>query len=329
MKDSIPKLKEELPILSDEINKKDTSIQNEPNLKTETDKDKNDIDNSTPPVLLPNNYDNKDAGIPTENKEKSGIKIEGNYENESCKQKNETENENVLDSSKPEEPAPLPLEEKLEESKVSETETEVGSVSDEKLTTESNSLNRSEDEKTDIDMSVEKSDTAVETKNEEEIKEDEETDIEPDLRKEEEDQQKGVAALETSGCKQENSQPVPVLENEQENEDRKYDCDTDTETKYDASNILKREESTIIKKEKDESIEGKHETYGKSEKMKSEETFEDIKEKYNIHRILPRDDILHSHIDDSQVSFKECWLYLVNIYLNLFSKSKFTKLNLK
>lgn len=310
--EGIPKLKEELPILSDEVTKKDIPKKNEVGVKSELEKDKNDFDNSAPPVLLPNSYDNKDTPDAPEDtiaKEKVPVKSEkSDTEADVSKLKDDEVDKEVLPEKEPENMETNDIvKEKLDEPIVSEIDTKINSE-EEKPVEEMNTSDKIEDEKMEIDTVVEKMDVNSETKNEEEMKEDEETDIETDVRKEEEEQkeEKEIKSETPPDTKTENVIPVSITE-EQENEDKKYDCDTDTETKYDGTQTNEKEDS-LIKKEQEKGLE----TVDKAVLIKSEDVSDDLKERFNIHKMLPKDVILSPHIDDSQVnSLLELFVYLL------------------
>lgn len=299
--EGIPKLKEELPYLSDDMTKKEDSKKNEVSIKSEVDKDKNE-DNSAPPVLLPNCYDKKDSDDSavvdnlTVKTEKTDTEVE------ICKPENEERNEIVTVEESKEENEGNQSQDKLEDQKVSESEPEVIlSTTEEKPDLEKSAPDTEEEEKMEVDTSVEKMEITFETKNEEEMKEDEETDIETEVekRKDGEEQKEVEAELPSESKTKVSEAPTPVID-EPENEDKKYDCDTDTESKYDASQANDKEESTI-KKELEASIEKSDETSDKAPVVKCEEAIEDLKDKFSIHKIIPKD-ILHSHVDDSQVN---------------------------
>lgn len=284
--DSIPKLKEELPILSDEMAKKDDTFnKNEVNIKSENDKDKND-ENSAPPILLPNNYDNKHSvdGV----KESNSIKTE-KVDVVEALNNNISEKESNIEESKDQS-----KEHQLEQSNISEKNNTSSSLSEEKSLDISSTGNK---EDTKMDSSSEKVDTNLEIKTEDELKEDDETDIETDLRKEEDEQKESIVSSEESS-KTKVSQEINSVVEEPENDDKKYDCDTDTEVKYDTSQINEKDNFSI-KKEIDNYHEKSTEMSEKDFSIKSENNIVDIK---GISKIIPKDDILHSHVEDSQVN---------------------------
>lgn len=280
----------------------DTSNKNEACIKSESDKDKND-ENSAPPLLLPNSYDNKDSVDIF--KESTLIKTEViETEVDNCKAQTEVLNDNTSEKVSNIKESKNELKEfQLEQPGVSEVNNEVSSLSEEKSLDVNSSLNKTEDKK--IDSSYKKIETTAEIKTEDELKEDDETDIETDLRKEEEEQKEANTnsdeSIKTKICQE------PVLSAEEpENDDKKYDCDTDTEIKYDTSQIIEKDNFSI-KKEHENNQEKGSEISEKDFLIKSEDISVDTKDS----KIIPKDDILHSHVEDSQVN--------MNLYLFIYS----------
>lgn len=307
--DGIPKLKEEIPILCDEMAKRDDMLnKNEACIKSESDKDKND-ENSAPPLLLPNSYDNKDSLDIF--KENTSIKTEViETEADNCKEQTEVQNDNIcekesnIEGSKPE------LKEiQFEHSNVSEVNNEASSLSVEKSLDINSTANKTEDKK--IDNSDKKIETTAEIKTEDELKEDDETDIETDLRKEEEEQKEADTNLEESTKTKVCQELIPSAE-EPENDDKKYDCDTDTEIKYDASQVSEKDNFSI-KKEEENNQEKGSEISEKDFLIKSEDMRIDTKDS----KIIPKDNILHSHVDDSQVNMN-LYMYIDNIFTFIY-----------
>ncbi|GFR06003.1 chromodomain-helicase-DNA-binding protein 7 [Trichonephila clavata] len=155
-------------------------------------------------------------------------------------------------------------------------------------------------------------DTSGELKIDEDVKaEDEETDIETDLRKDEDDAKESVPIQEKSDEistveKVKSPQPISPALQDNEKDDQKYDCDTDTESKCNFESIQtgESEESPLVKMER--AIKSEKCDSILSEKLfpkvKQEELmFEDgLRDKYNMRKMFPKDDLLHSHVDDSQ-----------------------------
>lgn len=294
--DSIPKLKEEIPILSDEMAKRDdTSNKNEACIKSESDKDKND-ENSAPPLLLPNSYDNKDSVDIL--KESASIKTEViETEVDNCKAQTEVQNDNISEKESNIEESKSELKElQLEQSTVSEVNNEASSVPEKSLDI-NNTITKTEDKKIEA---------SAEIKTEDELKEDDETDIETDLRKEEEEQ-KEASTNSGESIKEKISQEPVLSAEEPENDDKKYDCDTDTEIKYDTSQIIEKD-NILIKKEQESNQEKGSEISEKDFLIKSENLREDTKDS----KIIPKD-ILHSHVEDSQVIMNlSIFIYYIN-----------------
>lgn len=156
---------------------------------------------------------------------------------------------------------------------------------------------KAEDEETDIEMDMRKEDEEPSPTEKSEDRKEEET-----VEKEEETVEKEEPAKPNSPA----AAPPAVVAEENEKEDQKYDCDTDTESKvFEQVPPIENEESPLVKMErviKSEMGEG-----GISEKMfskvKQEEgSFDEgLREKYNIRKMFPKDELLHSHVEDSQV----------------------------
>lgn len=272
----------------------DTSNKNEAYIKSESDKDKND-ENSAPPLLLPNSYDNKDSVDIF--KESMVIKTEViESEVDNCKAQTEVLNDKTSEKVSNIEESKNELKEfQLEQPGVSEVNNEASSLSEEKSLDVNSTVNKTEDKKIE---------TTAEIKTEDELKEDDETDIETDLRKEEDDQKEANTNSDESIKTKISHEPVLSAE-EPENDDKKYDCDTDTEIKYDTSQIIEKDHFSI-KKEHENNQDKSSEISEKDFLIKSENISVDTKD----NKIIPKDDILHSHVEDSQVN--------MNLYIYIF-----------
>ncbi|KAG8200736.1 hypothetical protein JTE90_022342 [Oedothorax gibbosus] len=167
------------------------------------------------------------------------------------------------------------------------------------------------EEPMDVDSAA---DTSGELKIDEDAKaEDEETDIEMDVRKEDEDEKSEEKTTEDVEASIKEAPEKPTIPDEppteateeKEKEDQKEDLDTDTESKSNIEPVPfpDSEESPLVKMER--VIKSEIGDSGMSEKMfskvKQEDgTFEDsLREKYNIRKMFAKDELLHSHVEDS------------------------------